>query len=69
MKQHTPLRSTRWLALLLFVGVWVSVGFLARQWEVFTSMTIPIVSLAGAFIVGKSWRPSSTGQPPAPTET
>ena len=66
MKQHTPLRSTRWLALLLFVGVWVSVGFLAGQWEVFTSMTIPIVSLAGAFIVGKSWRPSATGQP---TET
>ncbi len=65
MTKHTPLNSTRWVTLLLFVAVWVSTGFIAGQWEVFTSMTIPIVSLAGAFIVGKSWRPSNTNQPPA----
>ena len=57
-KLFGSLKSTRWVTLLLFVLVWTAVGFAAGQWNVFQEMTWPMVSLGGAFIIGKSWRPS-----------
>ena len=53
------IKSKRWITLLLIDLIWVAVGFFAGKWEMFGTMTIPMISLNGAYIIGESWRASN----------
>lgn len=52
------MKSKRFIDLLMMNLIWVGTGFVAGQWEVFSTMIIPMVTLNGTYIVGESWRPS-----------
>jgi len=53
------LRSKRFLDLMIVNLIWVGVGFFAGQWDVFSTMIIPMITLNGAYIIGETWRPSA----------
>ena len=55
------IRSKRFLVLLIYMGIWVAVGFVGKQWEVFTQMIYAATGLVGGYILGESWRPSGPG--------
>jgi hypothetical protein len=50
--------------------MWMLVGPVLCQWDVFTTMVIPMISLGGAYIIGDSWRPGTAPAPvPRPQST
>lgn len=66
--------SKRWITLGAYFAMWLLVGPVLCQWDVFTSMVIPMISLGGAYIIGDTWRPSFPEAPaarpqPAPPTT
>ena len=54
--------SKRWITLWAYIAVWLLVGPLCGQWDVFQYMSIPMISLGGAYIIGESWKPTLGGR-------
>jgi K+-transporting ATPase c subunit len=54
------IRSKRFLALILYMGIWCAVGFVAQQWDTFGSMIYAVTGVVGGYILGESWRPSGS---------
>ena len=54
--------SKRWITLWAYIGIWLLVGPGLAQWDVFQYMSIPMISLGGAYIIGESWKPTLGGR-------
>jgi hypothetical protein len=54
------LTSKRFLALMVVNVIWATTGLAAHQWEVFSSMTIPIVGLNASYFGAETLRKSGT---------
>jgi hypothetical protein len=50
--------SKRWITLWAYIGIWLLVGPGLAQWDVFQYMSIPMISLGVAYIIGESWKPT-----------
>jgi len=55
------IKSKRFLTLLIYMGIWVAVGFVGKQWDTFGSMIWAVTGVVGGYILGESWRPSGPG--------
>ncbi|MCK4521617.1 MAG: hypothetical protein KAU20_03510 [Nanoarchaeota archaeon] len=51
--------SKRLVAVIIIDVIWFAVGFFGKQWEIFSTMTIPVVGLNTAYLINESVKPSN----------